>query len=517
MNYFTFTQKGADGRRQLNREAVRRALNEVGIEDPDVEQYIERLPIGEVFRIQEIRNQILYRQALSQVYELFGELDGRKVKGPAFYFDMNMQSVNVIVNHDALPLFFYHAQDCRCKLQVGVRRLGPYTSKDEGLRHLSKCAKYIMPCPECFGAALEESEVSKTLGRAARATLENGTAAALFLPTVDEKTPYHVDQVCFYSKHGAKRRLIHQADRPCKLRRRAVLFGIGNLEEVNERAEREFPESEVLLCPDCLAEAYEAEGLSDAAAAREFARQCFFEAEKANYGPKGQEEKSPMERIGRLCVTVTAEELGEVLGEISSRRGNATGMEPQDGGMTILALVPELEMEGFEAFFQQATAGKGRMSYQYDHDEPMPKAVAEREKKKQAAAPAVFPHIRQMEITDVQVRALEGVTPQTHMLWVHVEFQMEPPPPPKMCLPIQLWAFDIMDVTNPLMHAQFTAEHAIQTEKQDTPGAEPCYSFTFRVDCGRRLPPETIAMQMTLGQGENALAPVTAEVYLENN
>jgi elongation factor G len=75
---------------------------------------------------------------------------------------------------------------------------------------------------------------------------------------------------------------------------------------------------------------------------------------------------------------VTPEEfVGEVMGEINSRRGRITGLDSRGSVQTIQAQVPLATMFGYATVLRSATQGRATFSMQFDHYEPVSAALAE--------------------------------------------------------------------------------------------------------------------------------------------
>ncbi|HSR19880.1 MAG TPA: elongation factor G [Anaerolineales bacterium] len=80
----------------------------------------------------------------------------------------------------------------------------------------------------------------------------------------------------------------------------------------------------------------------------------------------------------RVEVVVPEEFLGDVMGQINSRRGNIQGMEARPGNaQAVRALVPLAEMFGYATQLRSVTQGRGVFSMEFDHYAPIPHSVAE--------------------------------------------------------------------------------------------------------------------------------------------
>ncbi|MDO8987885.1 MAG: elongation factor G, partial [Coriobacteriia bacterium] len=75
---------------------------------------------------------------------------------------------------------------------------------------------------------------------------------------------------------------------------------------------------------------------------------------------------------------VTPEDfMGDVMGDLSSRRGHILGMEPRSASQVIRAKVPLSEMFGYSTDLRSRTQGRAVYSMQFQAYEPVPKSVAE--------------------------------------------------------------------------------------------------------------------------------------------
>jgi len=86
-----------------------------------------------------------------------------------------------------------------------------------------------------------------------------------------------------------------------------------------------------------------------------------------------------LEPIMRTEVVVPDEFLGDVLGQLTSRRGEVQGMDIRPGNaQAIHALVPLSEMFGYATELRSATQGRGVFTMEFDHYAPVSSAVAEK-------------------------------------------------------------------------------------------------------------------------------------------
>ncbi len=89
-----------------------------------------------------------------------------------------------------------------------------------------------------------------------------------------------------------------------------------------------------------------------------------------------------LEPIMKVEVTVPEEYMGDVIGDINSRRGRMEGMELVNGAQIIRAYVPLSEMFGYATVLRSNTQGRGNYVMQFDHYEPVPNSIAEKILKK---------------------------------------------------------------------------------------------------------------------------------------
>ncbi|MDR0383904.1 MAG: elongation factor G [Christensenellaceae bacterium] len=85
-----------------------------------------------------------------------------------------------------------------------------------------------------------------------------------------------------------------------------------------------------------------------------------------------------LEPIMKMEVETPEEYLGDVMGNISSRRGQLQGMDSRQGMQIINALVPLSELFGYATDIRSLTQGRGVFDMVFDHYEEVPKNVAEK-------------------------------------------------------------------------------------------------------------------------------------------
>ena len=84
-----------------------------------------------------------------------------------------------------------------------------------------------------------------------------------------------------------------------------------------------------------------------------------------------------LEPTMKVEVTVPEEYMGDVIGDINSRRGRMEGMEAVNGAQVIRAFVPLSEMFGYATSLRSRTQGRGVYSMVFDHYEEVPKSIQE--------------------------------------------------------------------------------------------------------------------------------------------
>ena len=85
-----------------------------------------------------------------------------------------------------------------------------------------------------------------------------------------------------------------------------------------------------------------------------------------------------LEPIMKVAVIVPDEYMGDVIGDINSRRGRIEGMEDVGGGKMIKAFVPLSEMFGYSTDLRSRTQGRGNYSMFFEKYEQVPKSVQEK-------------------------------------------------------------------------------------------------------------------------------------------
>ena len=94
---------------------------------------------------------------------------------------------------------------------------------------------------------------------------------------------------------------------------------------------------------------------------------------------KGSQESNPvlLEPIMNLEITVPEEYMGDVIGDVNSRRGRILGMNPQDGSQVIKASVPLAEIFRYSVDIRSITQGRGSYKMTFSNYEEVPAQIAE--------------------------------------------------------------------------------------------------------------------------------------------
>ena len=86
-----------------------------------------------------------------------------------------------------------------------------------------------------------------------------------------------------------------------------------------------------------------------------------------------------LEPVGELSVTVPSSNMGDVMGDVTKRRGRVLGNEPsEDGTVTITADVPMAEMGRFATDLRSMTQGRGSFRFTFKTYEQAPDPVAKK-------------------------------------------------------------------------------------------------------------------------------------------
>lgn len=84
-----------------------------------------------------------------------------------------------------------------------------------------------------------------------------------------------------------------------------------------------------------------------------------------------------LEPVMKVEVVIPEEYLGDIMGDITSRRGRVEGMEARGNAQVVRAMVPLAEMFGYATSLRSNTQGRGTFSMTFDHYEEVPKSISE--------------------------------------------------------------------------------------------------------------------------------------------
>ena len=79
----------------------------------------------------------------------------------------------------------------------------------------------------------------------------------------------------------------------------------------------------------------------------------------------------------KVEVVMPEEYLGDIMGNITARRGRVEGMEARGNAQVVRAMVPLAEMFGYATTLRSSTQGRGTFSMVFDHYEEVPKSISE--------------------------------------------------------------------------------------------------------------------------------------------
>lgn len=85
-----------------------------------------------------------------------------------------------------------------------------------------------------------------------------------------------------------------------------------------------------------------------------------------------------LEPMMKVEVTMPEEYLGDIMGNVSSRRGNINGIELRNGVQVVNAFIPLAEMFGYATDLRSRTQGRGNFSMQFSHYAEVPKSIMEK-------------------------------------------------------------------------------------------------------------------------------------------
>ena len=84
-----------------------------------------------------------------------------------------------------------------------------------------------------------------------------------------------------------------------------------------------------------------------------------------------------LEPMMSVEVVIPEEYMGDIMGNITARRGRVEGMEARGNAQVVRAMVPLSEMFGYATTLRSNTQGRGVFSMTFDHYEEVPKSIAE--------------------------------------------------------------------------------------------------------------------------------------------
>ena len=94
-----------------------------------------------------------------------------------------------------------------------------------------------------------------------------------------------------------------------------------------------------------------------------------------NAAPKG--EAVILEPIMKVDIVTPEDNLGDVMGHVTARRGSIDGMEERGNAQLVHAFVPLSEMFGYATTLRSATQGRGTFTMTFDHYSAVPKSIQE--------------------------------------------------------------------------------------------------------------------------------------------
>ncbi len=85
-----------------------------------------------------------------------------------------------------------------------------------------------------------------------------------------------------------------------------------------------------------------------------------------------------MEPIYTVEIKMPDDCMGNVIGDLSSRRGKILGMDSSDGLQIVKAHVPQMELYQYSSVLRSLTAGRGIHKEEFSHYEEMPRDLEQR-------------------------------------------------------------------------------------------------------------------------------------------
>jgi len=110
----------------------------------------------------------------------------------------------------------------------------------------------------------------------------------------------------------------------------------------------------------------------------EIAARAAFREGAAKAGPK------LLEPIMRVEVVTPEEYMGDIIGDLNSRRGNVSGMDTRGNARVLNATVPLANMFGYVNNLRSSSQGRAQYTMHFDHYEQVPQGVADEVREKLA-------------------------------------------------------------------------------------------------------------------------------------
>ena len=85
-----------------------------------------------------------------------------------------------------------------------------------------------------------------------------------------------------------------------------------------------------------------------------------------------------LEPVLEVEVVVPDEYMGDVMGQVTGKRGHVLGMDSEGGSQRLRAQVPQAEMFHYATELRSITQGRGRFSWKLDHYAEVPHSIAEK-------------------------------------------------------------------------------------------------------------------------------------------
>jgi elongation factor G len=118
--------------------------------------------------------------------------------------------------------------------------------------------------------------------------------------------------------------------------------------------------------------------VDSSALAFEIASRAAFKEGMQKAGPK------LLEPVMRVEVVTPEEYMGDVIGDLNSRRGQVTGMDTRGNARVVTAMVPLANMFGYVNNLRSMSQGRAQYTMHFDHYEQVPQAVADEVRAKMA-------------------------------------------------------------------------------------------------------------------------------------